>query len=512
MGMSAGRPAGRGGRGHRRRGRHHGLMSEINVTPFVDVMLVLLIIFMVAAPLLTVGVPIDLPETQAKAMNSETQPITISVNEEGQIYLQETEIPLDEVVPKLQRDRHGRLRGAHLCARRQDGRLRHRDAGHGAHLRLPATAISASSRLQEQDDYPEHEDRPHDIGGAACGAARLRADLAVGAEGRSRSPTWSRCRSTSCRWNRSPRSSRATRRRRVNEKPAPKPTEQAETRARRPEGRREQASTPTSRRRPRPRQSRSRPRRCPKPAPKPEPKPVEQAEARSGQRARTEAGAVPATEVTPQPQPKQEVKPDPVSEAIAADETPRRTRSSCRRKRPRPSAKPQPPKAADREDAGPQGSREAGQASCRQAEIRGEGIRRRRGGRPSQQGEGFGRRRQALDRDGVARRRQDDRRLPSCRKARWTRCAARCSAAGTFRPAHADAGNLRVSVQFKLDRRARWKAARRSSRGGGSAGVERAAAEAARRAVSRCAPYNLPAEKYEAWAEVIVNFDPSEMF
>ena len=77
-------------------------MSEINVTPFVDVMLVLLIIFMVAAPLLTVGVPIDLPETQAQAMNSDTQPITISVNPEGQIFLQETEIPIDEVVPKLE--------------------------------------------------------------------------------------------------------------------------------------------------------------------------------------------------------------------------------------------------------------------------------------------------------------------------------------------------------------------------------------------------------------------------
>ena len=100
MGMSVG-SAGRGGRGHRRRGRHHGLISEINVTPFVDVMLVLLIIFMVAAPLLTVGVPIDLPETRANAMNPETQPITISVNENGQIYLQETEIPLDEVVAKL---------------------------------------------------------------------------------------------------------------------------------------------------------------------------------------------------------------------------------------------------------------------------------------------------------------------------------------------------------------------------------------------------------------------------
>ena len=75
--------------------------ADINVTPFVDIMLVLLIIFMVAAPLLTVGVPIDLPETRASAMNPETQPITISVNENGQIYLQETEIPLDEVVAKL---------------------------------------------------------------------------------------------------------------------------------------------------------------------------------------------------------------------------------------------------------------------------------------------------------------------------------------------------------------------------------------------------------------------------
>jgi biopolymer transport protein TolR len=100
--MSAGAGgSGRGGRGHRRRGRHHGLISEINVTPFVDVMLVLLIIFMVAAPLLTVGVPIDLPETQAKAMNSDTQPITVSVNQGGQVYLQETEIPIEEVVPKL---------------------------------------------------------------------------------------------------------------------------------------------------------------------------------------------------------------------------------------------------------------------------------------------------------------------------------------------------------------------------------------------------------------------------
>ncbi len=103
MGMSVGAAGGgRGGRRGGRRGRKHGVMSEINVTPFVDVMLVLLIIFMVAAPMMTVGVPIELPETQAKALNSETQPITVSVNNGGQVFIQETEIPVEEVVPKLQ--------------------------------------------------------------------------------------------------------------------------------------------------------------------------------------------------------------------------------------------------------------------------------------------------------------------------------------------------------------------------------------------------------------------------
>ncbi len=102
MGMSIGQSGGRGSRGHRRRGRHHALVSEINVTPFVDVMLVLLIIFMVAAPLMTVGVPIDLPESQARALTADTQPITVSVDGEGKVFLQETEIALDEIVPRLQ--------------------------------------------------------------------------------------------------------------------------------------------------------------------------------------------------------------------------------------------------------------------------------------------------------------------------------------------------------------------------------------------------------------------------
>ncbi|MBD8876871.1 protein TolR [Roseibium polysiphoniae] len=101
MGMQVGGGQGGGGRRGRRR-RRHQLVSEINVTPFVDVMLVLLIIFMVAAPLLTVGVPIDLPETRAKALEGDTEPLTISVNSAGQIYIQDTEIAIDEVVPKLE--------------------------------------------------------------------------------------------------------------------------------------------------------------------------------------------------------------------------------------------------------------------------------------------------------------------------------------------------------------------------------------------------------------------------
>jgi biopolymer transport protein TolR len=101
MGMSVGGKSSGGGR-RRRGGGKRAPMSEINVTPFVDVMLVLLIIFMVAAPLMTVGVPIDLPKTKASALNADTQPITVSVKADGQVFLQETAIPIDEVAAKLQ--------------------------------------------------------------------------------------------------------------------------------------------------------------------------------------------------------------------------------------------------------------------------------------------------------------------------------------------------------------------------------------------------------------------------
>jgi biopolymer transport protein TolR len=99
--MAGGVIAGGGRRGAGRRSAYRP-MSEINVTPLVDVMLVLLIVFMVAAPLLTVGVPVDLPQTQAPAINEQKEPLVITVNAEGQIYIQETEVADDQLAPRLQ--------------------------------------------------------------------------------------------------------------------------------------------------------------------------------------------------------------------------------------------------------------------------------------------------------------------------------------------------------------------------------------------------------------------------
>ena len=97
MAMNVARSSGGGGR----RGRRRAVMAEINVTPMVDVMLVLLIIFMVSAPLLTVGVPLDLPQTQAKSLDQDKNPLTLSVNLKGQVFLNDNEIALNDLVPKL---------------------------------------------------------------------------------------------------------------------------------------------------------------------------------------------------------------------------------------------------------------------------------------------------------------------------------------------------------------------------------------------------------------------------
>jgi biopolymer transport protein TolR len=113
--MGASLPAGGGGRrSGRRRHAARRPMSEINVTPMVDVMLVLLIIFMVAAPLLTVGVPVELPKTAAAPLPTEREePLTVSIAADGALVVQNSEVPRDEFIPRLRA----------VAAERTDGRV-----------------------------------------------------------------------------------------------------------------------------------------------------------------------------------------------------------------------------------------------------------------------------------------------------------------------------------------------------------------------------------------------------
>jgi biopolymer transport protein TolR len=87
--------------GSRRGRRRASVMAEINVTPMVDVMLVLLIIFMVSAPLLTVGVPLDLPQTQAKSLDTDQKPLQLSVDMNGKVFINDAEIPIADLIAKL---------------------------------------------------------------------------------------------------------------------------------------------------------------------------------------------------------------------------------------------------------------------------------------------------------------------------------------------------------------------------------------------------------------------------
>jgi biopolymer transport protein TolR len=101
MGMSAASGGASGGRRRRRGVPRYGAMAEINMTPFIDVMLVLLIIFMVAAPLLATGVPIDLPQTRAAALNIEQKPLAIAIDDKGQVFLMDQPVAVEQLVDKL---------------------------------------------------------------------------------------------------------------------------------------------------------------------------------------------------------------------------------------------------------------------------------------------------------------------------------------------------------------------------------------------------------------------------
>ena len=106
-------------------------LAEINVTPLVDVMLVLLIIFMVTAPLMTSGVSVDLPKANAKQLNIDSEPLTVSIKADGTIFLQNQKIDLADLVVQAAGDRPEQCRASHLCPRRQGPRLWPHHAGDG---------------------------------------------------------------------------------------------------------------------------------------------------------------------------------------------------------------------------------------------------------------------------------------------------------------------------------------------------------------------------------------------
>ena len=89
------------GNGTKRNGSRYRPMADINVTPFVDVMLVLLVVFMVTAPLLTVGVPVDLPKTDAQQISTPEEPVVITIDANNRVYIQETEVPLENLAARL---------------------------------------------------------------------------------------------------------------------------------------------------------------------------------------------------------------------------------------------------------------------------------------------------------------------------------------------------------------------------------------------------------------------------
>ncbi len=100
--MAMNMDSGGGSGSRRRRGKKSKPIADINMTPFIDVVLVLLIIFMVAAPMMTSGIPIELPKSAAKPIQDETKPLTLSLNAKGEIYLQDKKVAFEEVIPKLQ--------------------------------------------------------------------------------------------------------------------------------------------------------------------------------------------------------------------------------------------------------------------------------------------------------------------------------------------------------------------------------------------------------------------------
>jgi len=247
----------------------------------------------------------------------------------------------------------------------------------------------------------------------------------------------------------------------------------------------------------------------PAPSPEPTPKPAEE-KPREVAPAAPEPVPVPATEVTPQPQPKQEVKPDPVAETIVT-ESAEAEAVKLPESAPSPDARPKPPqaqtaKSPERKDADKPAAEAASKPKSEEKDFNADEIAALL---TKEKPSGGGAKRSNQEASLGGEKKTSGVKLSQSEMDALRGQVQRCwnIPAGAL-----DGGSLKVSVQFKLDRAGALDGVPQIIAGGGASGVERAAAEAAKRAVVRCAPYTLPAEKYEAWADVIVNFDPSQMF
>ena len=245
------------------------------------------------------------------------------------------------------------------------------------------------------------------------------------------------------------------------------------------------------------------------PKPEPVPTPAKPADV-PVEKPKSDPAPVPATEVTPEPQPRQEVTPDPAPET-AVSESPDTEAVKLPEQAPSPQSRPQPPqaqtaKAPQRRDAEKPAEQQAARPQNQERSFDADQIAALLN--------------QEKTKGGGALRSNDQAALGGERTTTGQKLTQ--SEMDALRgqiqrcwnvPAGAlDAENLKVSVQFKLDRSGGLESNPEIVAGGNGNSVERAAAESARRAILQCAPYNLPSDKYEAWADVIVHFDPSDMF
>ena len=248
----------------------------------------------------------------------------------------------------------------------------------------------------------------------------------------------------------------------------------------------------------------------PKPSPEPTPKLADEPKPEPVKQPEPKPEPIPATEVTPEPQPKQEVKPDPAAQPIVA-ESAEAEAVKLPENAPSPDSRPQPPKAEtakapDRKDSEKPAQEQASKPKSEDKEFDADEVAALLN---KEKASGGGAKRSTEQASLGGDKTNSGSKLSQSEMDALRGQVQRC---WNIPAGAVDAENLRVSVQFKLDPSGALEGTPEVISGGGSSGVERAAAEAARRAVSRCAPYNLPADKYEAWADVIVNFDPSEMF